>query len=129
MSLSHTVLVFQAKVGAELNDVTNTAELSDISKTETNSKNSFTVANAAGSTNGTAGSITIQKADSDNISKSLSGAEFTLYKVNNLGDLSADSKEEDIKASIVDTETTADDGTVKFHDSCPCKRCRNGFTA
>lgn len=109
------------KVGAELNDVTNTAELSDISKTETNSKNSFTVANAAGSTNGTAGSITIQKADSDNISKSLSGAEFTLYKVNNLGDLSADSKEEDIKASIVDTETTADDGTVKFHDSALAK--------
>ncbi|MCH4158997.1 MAG: hypothetical protein LKF35_02615 [Bifidobacterium minimum] len=104
-------VMLNGKTSDTLTGVTNSAELFGIANSGYSTKNDFTVTKASGSTSGKTGSISINKIDADDASKSLGGAEFRLYKV----DTAADNWDTTQSAStLVDTRTTGPDGSVTF---------------
>ncbi|MCH4183805.1 MAG: hypothetical protein LKF48_11745, partial [Prevotella sp.] len=106
----------QGKVGDKVQGVTNTATLSAITQITKPVSNDFTIQEASGSTQGTAGSISIHKSDSESITTSLEGAVFGLYRINNLDSLEKDADASKLVAEKVGSATTNASGDAKFHD-------------
>ncbi len=103
-------VMLNGKTSDTLTGVTNSAELSGIANSGYSTKNDFTVTKASGSTSGKTGSISINKIDADDASKSLEGAEFKLYRVDTTA---SDWNTTQSGSTLVDTRTT-DGGSVTF---------------
>jgi len=105
------LVTLKGTLGQTIN-IDNKVNLSGRSTVKTDNNSWYQILQSSAGGSGATGSIIVTKADKDNVTTTLKGATFDLYRVQNDSNLS----EATIAAhsTKVDTETTGDAGTVTF---------------